>query len=146
YTPLCRRIVTLSHNRTAFPYTTLFRSRGSSINCVSEQVDGPFKRGCVGIEDGFEIHQRGTAGLNFDLERWQTDLPDRFNYVADRDFFCRVFRVRIKVNIGAVLNRSITLLICLLKASFSTSTRRVLAACRRLFIFGGLKPDTRRSI
>src|SRR5699024_4126403 len=90
--------------------------------------------------------QRGTAGLNFDLERWQTDLPDRFNYVADRDFFCRVFRVRIKVNIGAVLNRSITLLICLLKASFSTSTRRVLAACRRLFIFGGLKPDTRRSI
>src|SRR5699024_11254879 len=76
--------------------------RGSQIYCVSEQVDGAFKRRRVGIEDGFEIHQRGAAGLNLDLERWQTDLSDRFNYVADRDFFCRVLRVRIKVNIGTV--------------------------------------------
>src|SRR5699024_5182564 len=120
--------------------------RGSQINCVSEQVDGTFKRRRVGIEDGFEIHQRGAAGLNLELERWQTDLSDRFNYVADRDFFCRVLRVRIKVNIGTVLNRPITLLVCLLSASFSTGTRRVLPACRRLVIFGGLKADTRRSI
>src|SRR5699024_5315084 len=105
--------------------------RGSQINCVSQQVDGTFKRRRVGIEDGFEIHQRGTAGLNLDLERWQTDLSDRFNYVADRDFFCRVFRIRIKVNIGTVLNRPITLLVI-------TASRGIRAFWLRFLSGGGL--------